>query len=396
MADDSYDLDSDVDLLSEDLPDDKEIVADDEDNDLVPDPSKSKVKDEKEEEEDEEKEEEDVKEDKPIYNRPKLKDISTKYPGIFKDFPQIKTALFREEEYTKIFPTVEDAVKAADDYQAYEELSDSVLNGDASGFIKALDKTEETGNFSVKYLQTLQKQNPDLHYRVLAPYLATAAKSFYNFGVKNNNEDIKNAAEFFAHFLFEDVEIAKGKAYEGGIKVKEEDPELKKEKNRYHKERSTEFTNSTLTDLADQLGALIDKGLPKDIDSEIKDTIHQRIVQHLDVELQKDPAYMKLMGSLWKNADGSAAARSRIISAYLARAAKPLAAKRRELKIKFLGYKENEQLRQTANMNASRREGGSPSRVSNGRGMQVKNPKAIDWKHTSDLDFLNDKVALKK
>src|SRR6267142_1435217 len=43
------------------------------------------------------------------------RDILAKYPKIFKDFPYLEKAYYREQQYTEVFPNPADAKKAAAD-----------------------------------------------------------------------------------------------------------------------------------------------------------------------------------------------------------------------------------------------------------------------------------------
>src|SRR5437763_300329 len=79
-----------------------------------PELEEGKVEGKVEEEEDKgpEKEEEEEEEEHGIVGRPTFKDIKAKYPNLFKDFPDLRDMVFRERDYSELFPTVEDAKEA--------------------------------------------------------------------------------------------------------------------------------------------------------------------------------------------------------------------------------------------------------------------------------------------
>src|SRR5271169_344060 len=64
-------------------------------------------------EEEEDEEEEQVEDEGLGKDRPTFKEINAKFPTLFKDFPGLKHAFFKEREYSALFPTVEDAKVAA-------------------------------------------------------------------------------------------------------------------------------------------------------------------------------------------------------------------------------------------------------------------------------------------
>jgi len=75
-----------------------------------------KPEEEKPEEKPKEKEEEEEKplEDDDEIESPTYKEVHTKFPTLFKEFPNLRHTIFREQEYTKLYPTVEDAKDAKD------------------------------------------------------------------------------------------------------------------------------------------------------------------------------------------------------------------------------------------------------------------------------------------
>src|SRR5439155_10245930 len=68
--------------------------------------------------------------------RPTFKEITAKYPNLFKDFPDLREAMGREREYTELFDTVDAAKEAKEQVDDFSYLRELVESGSP-------EKTEE-------------------------------------------------------------------------------------------------------------------------------------------------------------------------------------------------------------------------------------------------------------
>lgn len=373
----------------------------DEDVDLLGDPESEDTPDLKEDEEEEKKEEPDdePKEDPgPAADRAAYKDIKAKYPTIFKEFPSLRTSFFRDKEFSNIFPTIEDAKNAEENSQFYTNFSSDILEGNGDKFVSALEDVGDLGTFGQKFFDNLEKKDPALHFQIVSPYLDQVVKSFYNYGSKHGSEDIKNAAEFLADYLFGDNNYAKSESKVSGIRLEPKNPELERERQSYRDRQSSDFQTRSLSDLGNKLTLEINKGFPEGISEKTKKMIADEVFRTMDMTLGQDKAHMSFMNSLWKKAADEGytqEASSRIHNAYLERAKKVISSERRKLIAEVTGVSpaESERLRGISTSNEKRvvggggKPGGGPSKVA---------ARNVDWKRTSDLDFLNDKVSMKK
>ena len=97
--------------------------------------------DKDEEEDKEEKKDEEEEEDKPetkIATPVSRKEILKKYPTIFKDFPGLERAYYREREFSEILSTPEDAKRAVERSQQLEELEDKISEGKIESVLTAI------------------------------------------------------------------------------------------------------------------------------------------------------------------------------------------------------------------------------------------------------------------
>src|SRR6187401_409402 len=104
---------------------------------------------ESEEEDDELKEiEEELKgpseEDLELMTPVRRKEILAKYPKLFKDFPYLEKAYYREQQFTEINPTIEDARVASEKAKIMDIVEREIMSGDITSVLAAAkDENQE-------------------------------------------------------------------------------------------------------------------------------------------------------------------------------------------------------------------------------------------------------------
>jgi hypothetical protein len=362
------------------------------------------------EEAEEESEEGAKSEEEPVtyYDRPSVKQIKEKYPDFFKTFPQIRDMYFRESEFSKVFPTVDDAREAASSAESFVTLRDAALNGDAKTILTAVGEADPKAlhKMAGNLLSNLYDISKDAHWEAVAPVLQNVVQSFYNEGKTTNNTDLTNAALHLSKFLFNNFDVAKGKSV-----VKSQSPEateeLKKiedERNKLFAEKLTGFTNSVYTEGGDGLLGLI--GADRKIDPEgnltkgMKDYVINKVIEEVNQQMQSDPEHVRMMQSLWTKAKREGFGdtwKSRLVTAYLARAKSLVPGVRAKYVSEILGtsVKSSDKTRTKVEHQNGRVEPGQSGLAAKDRPVKFS-AKEIDWSKTSDLDFINDNVSLKR
>ena len=127
---------------------------------------KPEEKEEKEEKKEGEEEEENIE-----LARVDYEELKKEFPELFKKFPSLKHAFFREQQFTELFPTVEDAKAASEAQAQLEEISETVVSGDVGAFFTSLKNESEDGykKFTGNFLPTLAKADKDLYLDVISP-----------------------------------------------------------------------------------------------------------------------------------------------------------------------------------------------------------------------------------
>jgi len=368
-----------------------DVINEDDDNDDEP------IEEDKLEEE----EQEEPKETLAPHERPSLAQIRAKYPDFLKDFPVFKDIIYREKEYTEIFPTIADAKEAGENNEAFELIRSDVFTGDGSKFLSALKQENGLERFSSKFLPTLFEIDKEAHWNAIAPVLQNVVRHFFN----ETDENDQNAARRLSKFLFGTAEVAEGK--KNAVKeVKEEVKKVDEEESNWRNERYNDFRVNTLSNIHDSLVTDIVGDKDKLIDPDkvmsdfIKESIRDKVIVEVRKVLEKDPSHMRYMSTLWSKAEKNgytSADKSSITSAFLARARQVVPSIRRRLVAEALGTSakiSSKKIEIVENGQARRDVGSSGRPASNGK-VVVHDPKNIDYSKTSELDIINGNVTLK-
>ena len=336
------------------------------------------------------------------HERPTFTDLKNAFPELFKKFPSLRDVVFREKAYTELFPTVEDARTAIDDSQALNVVRESVLDGDGVKFFESVKEASPDGllKFSRNILPALFKISPEAHWAAATPLLENIVKGFGN----SKDEKVLEAATLFAEFLFgedgKDI-LAGKKTLVQKVEQKQEDPERKK----FESDRFKAFNNDLSTHVQSGVKDLIlekDKNGnlrldPDEVFSDwMKNTLTGKIAEEIDAQIAADKAHVQYMNGLWSRArkDGySSEWKSRISSAYLARARQLVSSVRSRLVSEALGTKVKSSDKRLKVVEKKRVEGSSSGRET--KNNENINAKKVDWSRTSDDDFLNDNITYK-
>lgn len=389
---------------------------DDNDNDDNSDdePEVGRPEENDEKEDDEEEEDPDEEEEEPViqdihpFTRPTVKEINEKFPEFFKRFPSMKDMYYREAEYSKIFPTIDDAKEAGENDKAFQSIREDVFEGDGTKFFSAIkeagDKSLE--EFGSKILPALFKVSPESFWKAANPFVEDIARSMFNKGVKEKDENLQNAARYLADHFLGDVAFAEGKKTTV-VKI-EKDDTVKKEREEFDREKHTTFATGVQSNAKVELLKLIDspgKNGKSRLDPDgvlspfIKATIIDRIVADIGSQLESDKNHNRFMDSLWNSAKKNGRTdedKSRIVSAYLARAKGLIPILRSKYVSEALGKTRlaSDKKKEKVDRVKGRHGDGESGRNSGVRSPSY-NPRSIDYRKTSDLDILNGNITNK-
>jgi hypothetical protein len=341
-----------------------------------------------------------------MHRRPTVQDIKAKYPDFFTDFPSMRHALFREKEYVSLFPTIDDAKEAATDSESFRHFRKLSMSGkvdDFAEFLKGIAEANGLTAMATNFLPALYKTNKDMYFQVTIPVLAAALRGTYKAGQAANNNDLTNSALWVAQQVLGDAKFATGERLPAAITTPEKSAEVDTERQQFYKERYDINRVEILKSAASKLRADIRKGLdPNGVFNEFTtNLLVEQILKETNDKLAIDTAHMGAMNSLWRRANDAGFVgnwKDRILSTYLSGARAVMPGIRTVTRNLALDERRSQvaNREKAASKSADRRDitgSGQPPSRSNTKAPAAKE---VNWRETSDLDFLNDKITMRK
>jgi len=216
-----------IDFLGEDEEDETPIPLDDKKKD---DKSKGKTKDTKDEDEavddeseddesDDEESDDDEKDElteleeeleEPDEEKLELvtpvrrKEILSKYPKLFKDFPYLEKAYYREQQYTQLLPTIDDAKQAVEDQRILQNFEGDLEKGNTETILSAI-KANSPKSFNKvvdNYLGVLQKVDDKAYQHVIGNLIKHTIIEMASEAKTSENEALQAAAQILHQFVF--------------------------------------------------------------------------------------------------------------------------------------------------------------------------------------------------
>lgn len=132
------------------------------------------------------------------------REILTKYPKLFKEFPYLEKAMYREQQFTALLPTIEDARNATQARDTLGQLETDLMNGDTEKLLLAA-KNNSPKSFNKlvdNYLDTLAKVDDKAYLHVIGNTIKSTIIQMVQEGRRSNNERLQAAAQILNQFVF--------------------------------------------------------------------------------------------------------------------------------------------------------------------------------------------------
>ena len=209
---------------------------------------------------DEQEEVEEVEEPKEIlpHERPAISQINKEFPDLFKKFPTLKDAFFREKQFSEIFHAPAEAAVAAEDAETYRVLQEDINSGTGEKLIPALKEADSLKKFASNFLPNLYKADKDLHWQTILPIVEDMVKLAFREGNRTKNDNLKFSAQHLADYLLGDSEIAEGK--KTLVQKGPEKKQIDTEKDNWQNERYNLFNIDVHESVYNELTKEINKG----------------------------------------------------------------------------------------------------------------------------------------
>lgn len=310
--------------VKEDKNTDKDEDEDeDEDDDLLDDkkskkkePKKEKVdKDDEDDDEEEELDEEDEleadlvepDEDKLELVTPVRRgEILKKYPNVFKDFPYLEKAYFREQQYTEVFPTLDEARGAANAVRTLTNLDADLESGNPEQFLAAAKDSKGFAKFVDTLLPALAKIDEKAYHNLTEKWAKDTIITMVEDAKRDGDKDLHEMATKFHKYLFGNSKFVPHKPLSEQIdENKKDNPELTKlqnEKKEWARQKFTTTHNEEMGKLTNSFRATIERNI--DEKGEMTDYVKRQAVREaneaLDKAFSSDKRFQDIVKKLWK------------------------------------------------------------------------------------------------
>lgn len=273
----------------------------------------STEEDDKETESDELKElEEELKEpteeDLELMTPVRRREILAKYPKLFKDFPYLEKAYYREQQFTELLPTINDAKVAVGKAQVLDRIEREVMDGNIGNVLHAA-KSENQESFHKivdNYLPTLRQVDQNAYYHVLGNVIKDTIITMVREGraLGDQGAPLQQAANILNQFVF-------------GSQTFQPPQQLSKQSRPEDQSREEELrvreqqrTMQTFETVKDDLQSRADNVLKSTIDQHIdprktmtdyvRKTATREAFETLEDLLTKDRHFRGLLDRLWE------------------------------------------------------------------------------------------------
>lgn len=304
----------------EEVDEDKDKGEEDEDNDEEVDPLKEL----------EEDLEEPGEEKLELQQTTSRREILKKYPKIFKDFPGLETAYYREQEFTKLLPTIAEARKAVEDQKILQNFDTDLQAGNTEEVLNAVKKNNPKAFAKIadNYLETLAKVDQPAYLHVLGNMVRHTIQNMLSTARDSQNDVLEQAAVILNQWAFGTSKwtppsklVTDDKPDEKDDKVKE----LESREKKFLRDKFNDVNNEMNTKLAKAFKATIENKIdPKDSMSEyVKKTAVREANEQLESLMSKDARFKSLVDRLWEQAfknDFDATSMAKLRQAFVSKA----------------------------------------------------------------------------
>ena len=334
------------------------------------------------------------------------KEILAKYPNIFKEFPALENAYYREQAYANLLPTIKDAKEAVEKAKTLDTYEQEIMGGSTESLLSAVkDGDKEAFNRVVdNYLPILYKVDEGAYYHTVGNIIKNTIMSMVRDSKEAGSDELLSAANVVNQYIFGTSTFTPPQ------KLAAETQEDKDKINAVD-EREKQFVERQFNTAEGEINTKIDNILKSTIDKYIDPNdsmtgyvkVHasREVLDNIKDVIDKDTRFKTVLDRLWERAfsnDFDSTSMDAIRKAYLSKAQTLLPAlirKARNEALKGLGKRTKEESDNEDNDKQGNRKG--PIAVGRARSAASSpnsgktdrdRAKAIP-RGTTTLDFLN-------
>lgn len=325
------------------------------------------------------------------------KEILKKYPNLFKDFPYLEKAYYREQQFTEIVPTIDDAREAVQAKETLDNFEKALMGGDVSTTFKAVREEDPNAFYKIvdSLLPTIASVDESAYHHLVGNMTKHTIAAMVKEAKASDNEVLMSAAQILNQFVFGKSE------YTPPSNLAKADEKRDDEKENSITQREREFVQQQFTTAKDTLNTRLNNTLKATIEAHIdpkgsmgefvKRAAIRQVTEELNQLIGKDSRFKTITDRLWQAAHKSNYSREsmeRIRSAYLSKSKTllgPVIKKARIEALKGMGKRVRETVEDKEEVTSPKKKSRDTERPpSNSSGKKGSVPSGM-----STLDFLN-------
>ncbi len=255
------------------------------------------------------------------------KEILKEFPDLFKKFPYLERAYYRDQKFTEKFPTMEDADAAVEAKHTLDRMEADVMGGNTELILRAVKEQNPEGFARIvdEYLPTLARVDEKAYFHLLGNINKHLIITMVREARRSGNEALQSAAQILNQFVFGTSDFQPPQPLSR--------PRTEDGREKQISEREQQFVQQQFESARDDLNTRVNNTLRNTIDLNIdpkktmtdyvRKNASREAMEMLESVLSKDARFIAIRDKLWEAAFNSNFSREsveRIKSAYLSRA----------------------------------------------------------------------------
>lgn len=257
------------------------------------------------------------------------RDILKKYPNLFKEFPYLEKAYYREQQFTELLPTIDDAKIAVEKSEILDKFEGDIMKGNTETVLKAVRETNPNSFLKLvdDYLPALARVDEQAYFHVIGNVTKHTIVTMVQEARKTNNEQLLQAAHLVNQFVFgsSDFQPIRNLSREQRPEDNTREQELTERERSYVRQQFEGTRDDLNTRVNNTLRNTIDANIdPKSSMSDyVRKNASREALESLENLINQDTRFKTLVDKLWENAYRSNFTRDsvdKIRSAYVSKA----------------------------------------------------------------------------
>ncbi len=238
----------------------------------------------------------------------KRRDILAKYPNLFKDFPYLQAAYYREQQFTERFATVDEADAALEAVQVLNKFEADLAQGNLDEVFGSIHKSDANSFYKIvdNFLPTLAKLDEKAYHHVLSGVLKQTISSMIQDSRNSDNEEdgqiLANVATILHKYVFGGNKFEPHKPLAKEEQKSEKESELEKKQKDFARQQFETASSNLATKLDNILRASIDANI--DPKGQMSDYVKRNAIKDAQSKIEellgKDTRFRQLIAKQWR------------------------------------------------------------------------------------------------